>query len=87
MKETRDTHPIPFWYIPTFGCPKQANLSPFFVTCHDFITCDFGKNVHISWEVYFLFLCRVYIAALIRPYVPVIFLGAFILGTGGGGKH
>jgi hypothetical protein len=26
----------------------------------------------------------VYIVALIRPYVPVIFLGAFILGTGGG---
>ena len=26
----------------------------------------------------------VYIAALIRPYVPVIFIGAFVLGTGGG---
>ena len=30
--------------------------------------------------------CRVYVAALIRPYVPVVFLGALILGTGGGGK-
>ena len=30
--------------------------------------------------------CRVYIAALIRPYVPVIFFGAFTLGAGGGGK-
>ena len=28
---------------------------------------------------------RVYVAALIRPYVPMIFVGAFILGTGGGG--
>jgi hypothetical protein len=25
-----------------------------------------------------------YIAALIRPYVPVVFVGAFIVGTGGG---
>ena len=30
---------------------------------------------------------RVYIVALIRPYVPVIFLGAFILGSAGGGKN
>ena len=31
-------------------------------------------------------LSRVYIAALIRPYVPVLFAGALILGTGGGGE-
>jgi len=30
------------------------------------------------------FLYVVYIAAIIRPYVPAIFVGAFILGTAGG---
>ena len=29
--------------------------------------------------------CRVYIVAVIRPYVPTLFLGALILGSAGGG--
>ena len=32
------------------------------------------------------FVNRVYVAALIRPYIPTVFIGAFILGTGGGGE-
>lgn len=32
-------------------------------------------------------LPSVYIVALIRPYVPVIFLGALVLGSAGGGKN
>ena len=31
--------------------------------------------------------CRVYIIAVIRPYVPTLFLGAFILGSAGGGMY
>ena len=31
------------------------------------------------------FCCRVYIVAVIRPYVPTLFLGALILGSAGGG--
>ena len=29
----------------------------------------------------------IYIAAIIRPYVPMVFLGAFILGSAGGGER
>jgi hypothetical protein len=31
--------------------------------------------------------CRVYIVAVIRPYVPTLFLGALILGSAGGGMQ
>ena len=29
--------------------------------------------------------CRVYIVAVIRPYIPTLFFGALILGSAGGG--
>lgn len=45
----------------------------------------FTKDIaHCFPEI--VFSSSVYIAALIRPYVPVVFFGAFILGTGGGGE-
>ena len=30
--------------------------------------------------------CSIYIASLIRPFVYTVFIGAFLLGGGGGGE-
>ena len=37
-------------------------------------------------DILLLVLYSVYIACLIRPLVYTIFIGAFLLGAGGGGK-
>ncbi len=81
-------------YSFIFNCGRYSKNNTLSLTaCNYWTGCDTGLiAVHspvtnsTSYDYYYYLADRVYIGALVRPYVPMIFIGAFLLGSAGGSE-